>query len=69
VLGGGFGMDSEVIALMGAADEELWEKEGFFTLVEEMCKDVMGCNNLKTFLNVNASVSMSTLHDGKKLSF
>ena len=62
-------MDSEVSALMGAADEELWEKEGFFTLVDEMCKDVMGCSNLKTFLNVNASVSTSTLHDGKKLSF
>ena len=62
-------MDSEVSALMGADDEELWEKEGFFTLLDEMCKDVMGYSNLKTFLNVNASVLTSTLHDGKKLSF
>lgn len=44
-------MDFEVSALMGAAGEELWEKEGLFSLVDELCKVIAGCCNLKSNLN------------------
>ena len=32
-------MDSEVNVLMGATDEELWERAGLFNLVDAMCRN------------------------------
>jgi hypothetical protein len=38
-------MDCEVSALMGATNEELWEREGLFSLVDELCKSKhSGCH-------------------------
>jgi hypothetical protein len=39
-------MDCEVNALMGATDEELWEREGLYSSVDELCRSkCSGCIN------------------------
>jgi len=50
-------MDSEVSALMGATNEELWEKEGIFSSVDEMCRFDAGSCHLNVSLNAPSFVS------------
>jgi hypothetical protein len=64
-------MDTEVSPLMGAADEELWEKEGLFSSVDKMCK----LNGSRCHINegLNSSLVFSSkattpLSAGKKRS-
>jgi hypothetical protein len=64
-------MDSEVNALMGAADEELWEKEGLFSSVDEMCRFNVGSCHLNVSLNAPLVISSDTMTPplaGKKCS-
>jgi hypothetical protein len=35
-------MSLEISALMGAVDEEVWEHEGFFNTVDNLCRDLGG---------------------------
>ena len=59
-------MDSEDNALMGAAGEELWEKEGLFSLMDEVCKVNASCCNLNANLNDFTSDTTTSPVVGKK---
>ena len=64
-------MDSEVSALMGVTNEELWEKEGIFSLVDEMCRFNVSSCHLNVSLNVPSVISSNMMTPplaGKKCS-
>jgi len=39
-------MSMEISALMGTADEEIWEREGLFNAVDNLCRGLGGAKNL-----------------------
>jgi hypothetical protein len=64
-------MDSEVSALMGVTNEELWEKKGILSLVDEMCRFNVSSCHLNVSLNVPSVISLDMMTPplaGKKCS-
>jgi hypothetical protein len=55
-------MSLEVSALMGTADEDIWEREGLFNIVDNLCRGLGGDKHLNDSLThvVNASQLPST---------
>jgi hypothetical protein len=39
-------MSLEINSLMGVVDKEVWEREGFFNTIDNLCRDIGGANKV-----------------------